>query len=295
MGAFELSTQSLCCDNSANNTTFEDCIIAYKIYDQCRIQECLTGEMIGPARAAENSTCCGLPIREGDVVVPPPNATSVSIRDLDLCKIIILSKTPNPVRCGYWDIEVKYVFGYTLVFRAAGGQKICCIDATSSYNLKLTLFGSTTTDVVVTNDMFNHTGMCPGTGPFVSVEGKGVALAADLKYPKTCSNNCNCCCNNCNCVDDCKCGCCYDESAVNAEATSVCVTIGLYSIIKVFHQVNVLAHTSGICIPGECANTSAEGCPCDIFNELEFPMDIFSPPTKLKSGDCDCSCGCDRR
>lgn len=307
MGAFELSAQALCCDNicgnnnnSCNcNTKSEDCIIAYKIYDQCRIQECLTGEMIGPARAAENTNCCGLPLREGDMIVPPPNAAAVSIRDLELAQIQILSKTPNAVRCGYWDVEVKYVFRYGLLFRTSSGQRICCIEATSSYTMSLTLFGSTSTDVVVTNDMFGGFDLCPGTGPFVSVEGKAVALAAVLRYPKVCNNNCccnNCCgcnncgCNNCccsnDCVDDCTCGCCYDENVMDSQPSSVCVTIGLYSIVKIFHQVNLVVPNCGICIPDECTGTASDGCPCDNFYELDFPMELFSPPMKCDNDSC---------
>ncbi len=305
MGAFELRAMAQncdsCCSNLANGVSTgrsEDCIIAYKIYDQCRVQECLTGEMIGPARAAEASNCCGLPLREGDKIVPPPNAAAVSIRDLELSQIQILSKTPNAVRCGYWDVEVKYVFRYGLLFRSATGQRICCMEATSAYTLKLTLFGSTSTNVVVSNDMFNGIDLCPGTGPFVSVEGKAVALAATLRYPKTCNNNCGCGCGcGCGCcANDCKdsdCGCCYDEDALSAQPSSVCVTIGLYSIVKIFHQVNLMVPNNGICIPGECAGTSADGCPCDSFYELDFPMELFAPPAKCEksnTGNNGCRC-----
>ena len=46
-----------CCDSVLNssvqsNAVTEDCIIAYKIFDQCRKQICLTPCILGPARSS---------------------------------------------------------------------------------------------------------------------------------------------------------------------------------------------------------------------------------------------------
>ncbi len=78
---------------------------------------------------------------EGDIIIPPCNAADVTIRDLDLTRIEILRKRPNPLQKGCWDIELKYVFNYTLEFRRADGCFIGTIDATSSHHLRVTLFG----------------------------------------------------------------------------------------------------------------------------------------------------------
>lgn len=155
MGAFEFDHKA---DLSARSCTFcdgsqegckqeenrENCIIAQKIFDQCRIQKCLTSDILGPARAAgSNVPCCNDMLCEGDIIIPPCNAADVTIRDLELERIEILRKKPNPLQEGCWDIELKYVFLYTLEFRRADGAFIGCIDATSSYHLRVTLFGST--------------------------------------------------------------------------------------------------------------------------------------------------------
>ena len=59
MGVFEFDLSARnCCNNSSNNSNNsntgagETCIIAQKIFDQCRIQKCLTADILGPARAA---------------------------------------------------------------------------------------------------------------------------------------------------------------------------------------------------------------------------------------------------
>ena len=128
MGAFqfdsntELSARNCGCGCGSNSERGEVCIIAQKIFDQCRIQKCLTSDVLGPARAARNPVpSCNEMLCEGDIIVPPCNAASVSIRDLDLKKIEIIQKKPNPLQDGCWDIELKYVFEYTLEFRRADG------------------------------------------------------------------------------------------------------------------------------------------------------------------------------
>jgi len=215
MGAFEfdynteLSARNCgCgCGCSSNSEKGEVCIIAQKIFDQCRIQKCLTSDILGPARAAKNPVpSCNEMLCEGDIIVPPCNAADVSIKDLELKKIEILRKRPNPLQKGCWDIELKYVFEYTLEFRRADGCIIGCIDATNSYNLRVTLFGSTEADVTTATDLFDCCGNSKG-GPFVIAEGKALALAADLKYPG-CGGGCGCGCGCGGCGGGCGCGGC---------------------------------------------------------------------------------------
>ena len=109
MGAFELSNSTGICAESKNKC-IEECIIAQKIFDQCRIQKCLTPAILGPARAARNIPSCNEMLCEGDIIVPPCNAASVTLRNVRLSKIEIVCKKPNPLRAGCWDIELKYVF-----------------------------------------------------------------------------------------------------------------------------------------------------------------------------------------
>ncbi|MBQ8733739.1 MAG: hypothetical protein IJY76_04510 [Anaerotignum sp.] len=104
MGAFEfdLSARNCDCNNNSNNSSSngsgETCIIAQKIFDQCRIQKCLSSDILGPARAARgNGNSCNDMLCEGDIIIPPCNAADVSIRDLELDRIEILRKKPNPL------------------------------------------------------------------------------------------------------------------------------------------------------------------------------------------------------
>lgn len=279
-----------CCESTLNcsaqsNAATEDCIIAYKIFDQCRKQICLTPCLLGPARCARNTSSCNEILQEGDIIVPPMNAASVSIDDLSLCKILITKKKENAFRTGYWDIEIKFVFSYTITFRDSDCNFITCKRATSVYTMQVTLFGSVGSDTAMATDLVNAEGISASSGPFVSVEAKAAALDAELRLtPK-----CGC---------DCGCGCGCDDSVVEVP-TAVCVTIGLFAIVRLFRPVNMLVRNYGCCIPDDCTGAESSESVCDFFNSLSFPSDMFCPPTlnELESNcgcnnSCNNSCGC---
>lgn len=295
MGAFEFDLSARNCSSNADNTA---CIIAQKIFDQCRIQKCLTSDILGPARAARNNgNGCNDMLCEGDIIVPPCNAADVTIRDLELDRIEILRKRPNPLQEGCWDVELKYVFNYTLEFRRADGCFIGDIHATNMYNLRVTLFGSTESDVTTATDQFTC-GDSNG-GPFVVAEGKAVALAAELRYP-------NSCCDPCRPHNSCDCGSPFGggDAALGAPV-AVNVTIGLFTIVKLFRTVNMVVHSLGRCMPESCTSTATNNDPCGNFENIRFPLDMFSPSAEARSccgfgpvfGNADCdednhSCGC---
>ncbi len=291
MGAFELRRDERCEDVQGVETSRpdprrlkEECIIALKVYDSCRQQDCLTPDIIGPARAAE-CTCIGdEQIREGDVIDPPSNAAAVTIDKLKVKKIIIVEKEPNAFRRGFWDIDLKYVFEYRLTFREADGSVIGSIRANSIFNKKVTLFGSVGEDLVISTDLLCNYGdnSTLDAEPFVLVEAKAVALSAELRYQRRRP---------------------LGSEDLSPEPNEVQVTIGLFTIIKLYRIVNLTVESRGFCIPPVCEDISPLN-PCEFFNNLDFPMDIFAPPQRPEflagisgnipanggnNGDCGCN------
>ncbi len=240
----------------------EECIVALKVYDSCRQQDCLTEREIGPARAAENGRIGDETFSDGDIITPPRNAASVTIDRLKVKKVVIVEKEPNPFKSGYWDIDLKYVFTYRLIFREADGCIIGTIRAASIYNKKVSLFGSIGTDLTISTDLFSNRHDKEATtfeaDPFILVESKAVALDAKLKYQGLRNG--------------------IDEESARCN-NEVVVTIGLFTIIKLFRIVNLTVESRGFCIPDECENI-APLQPCEFFDSLDFPMDIFAPPQK---------------
>ncbi len=293
MSAFEFSNNNCndCndnVDNVDNRKIKEECIIALKVYDSCRQQDCLTANEIGPARAANNVTIGSEQIQEGEIIDPPSNAAAVTIDNLCIKKVIIVAKTPNPFKNGFWDVDLKYVFQYSLTFREADGTTINSpVCANSIFNRKVTLFGSVGSDLIISTDLFKSTTSDSTTlraEPFILVEAKAVALAAELKLQRRFGNT----------------------QDLPPEPNRVNVTIGLFSIVKLYRLVNLNVQSKGFCIPRECEDVSPLN-PCDFFDSLDFPMDVFAPPQKPEflagisgnipssrpqnPGESDCGCG----
>ena len=156
----------------------EECIIALKVYDSCRRQDCLTPAEIGPARAAEAHALDGESCKEGDIIKPPKNAATVTIDHLRIKRIIIVDKQPCPFKNGFWDIDLKYVFEYRLTFREADGCVIDSVKANNIFNMKVSLFGSVGSDLVIGTDLMRSFGDSATfeAEPFIWVEAKAVTI-----------------------------------------------------------------------------------------------------------------------
>jgi len=93
----------------------------------------------------------------------------------------------------------------------------------------------------------------------VLVEAKAVSLHAQLHYPHYHHGH---------------------DLDCEPKAAEVHVTIGLFSIVKLFRLVNLCVESRGFDIPHECAPMPSPISPCAFFEEMDFPMDIFAPPQK---------------
>ena len=72
---------------------------------------------------------------------------------------------------------------------------------------------------------------------------------------------------------------------------NVYVTIGVFTIVQIVRNVQMLIPAYDFCIPEkECVTTSDN--PCDMFRRIEFPTDEFFPP---KVGETGCGCDCRNR
>jgi len=225
----------------------DECIIAYKVYDSCRRQNCLTHRELGPARVAGACSVGDTMHNEGDVIQSFSGAASVSMDRVRIKRIQVVDKQPSPFRAGFWDVDIKYVFEYRLTFRETGGCIIHHVEATSLFNMKATLFGSVGADLVVGTDLYKGSGETFTAAPFIWVEAKAVGLDAKLHHHR-------------------------GHSEVH-------VTIGLFSILKLFRLVHLNVQSKGFCIPEEC-HDQGDINPCEYFEDLDFPMDIFAPPQR---------------
>ena len=70
-----------------------------------------------------------------------------------------------------------------------------------------------------------------------------------------------------------------------AEKT-VKVTLGIFMIIQLERQVQMLVPVYDFCMPDKICVDSGSESPCELFKKISFPADEFFPP---KAGDLHCS------
>jgi hypothetical protein len=69
---------------------------------------------------------------------------------------------------------------------------------------------------------------------------------------------------------------------------AVCLTIGLFSIVSLERNVQMLIPVYEYCLPDkECVTTTDD--PCELFKRIKFPVNDFFPP-RLEEVDDDCGC-----
>lgn len=89
----------------------------------------------------------------------------------------------------------------------------------------------------------------------------------------------------------------FDDCLVDTDnGKKVFVTIGLFTIVRLERDVQLLIPVIDYCIPDNECVTSTESNPCDLFEKLRFPTDEFFPPEKctfenLEPTRDDCCCG----
>ncbi len=74
----------------------------------------------------------------------------------------------------------------------------------------------------------------------------------------------------------------------------VYISLGLFTIIKLERNVQLLIPAYDFCIPEkECVGAATPDDPCDLFEKISFPIDEFFPPRQDNFADGEASgCGC---
>ena len=113
-----------------------------------------------------------------------------------------------------------------------------------------------------------------------------VALSAKLCDRGSCVCGCEPCCV----IPDCIASRYGGAFETTPQKNTVYVTIGLFTIVQIVRNVQMLIPAFDFCVPEKECVTSSDN-PCELFRKIEFPTDEFFPP---KANDCNCGCGCNK-
>lgn len=258
------------CDCTQDNSGCDSvCIDAMRVYDSCSDKDCLTDLRVYFTDAVQAQV---------------DNAVNVRLKDAEVVTVVT-DLEPVPFNKGFYSVDITFFFDITLDLYTSPGTTPTQVKGMAHFNKKVILFGSDGSVKVFTSEYGNDPAETqPLSLPRVTVQvAKPISLSA--KIGACCSG----CCVPCS-VPRCVCNCVGGEPVANGNKC-VAITLGLFSIVQIERNVQMLVKAYDFCIPKkECTNSTDN--PCEVFSRLDFPKDQFFPPNICDRGSGSCSCGC---
>lgn len=245
------------------------CINAGRVYDACRDRECLEDIQVFFVE------------RDQDII---NNALGVRLRSAEVLNVVIDTE-PVPFNRGYYSVDLTIYFCVRLDVTVSPISPSCEVRGLCIYNKKAILYGSEGNVKVFSSDAVygddDEQNMPAANLPRATVQiAEPIGLGA--KLVPVCEGHCSCCCCVPNRVARMFAGSFDHRMAEKA----VKVTLGVFMIIQLERQVQMLVPVYDFCMPDKICADAANESPCDLFKKISFPADEFFPP---KAGNLSCS------
>ncbi|HOJ10549.1 MAG TPA: hypothetical protein PK733_08145 [Clostridiales bacterium] len=278
----------LLCDKDIAKVREAVCIQVEKVYDSCKEKDCI-----------EDVKVLFKHYHKVQKIIN--NSINVKCKKAEVIDVYA-DVEPVPFKRGFFTVDVKFFIKVTLDFfvsRLRGGTKICTIPGIVLFDKKVILFGSEGNIKIFKShftdpcyDVPIKSALQQDNQPIAKVEvAEPIALNAKIQDLMD------------KCFED---TCCFDQfprgvaEALDADnfddsdiveiagedercypTRRVVVTIGLFSIIKLVRDVQLLIPAFDFCVPKKKCIASTEENPCELFETIEFPVDEFFPPQKF--------------
>ena len=249
------------------------CIQTMQIYDSCKSKECVDDIRVYFTASSQSII---------------DSAISVKAKEAEI--IWVFSDVePVPFNKGFYTVDIKYFFKVTLDVYC-GATVPSKVSGLAVYEKKIVLFGSEGSAKIFSSKYreneadiqnFRKTNLPEAIVEVVD------PIILSAKVSDECKCGCGC---DCQCIPSCVCRL-FDEPLVTDVCKKVYVSLGLFTIIKLERNVQILIPAYDFCLPDkECVPVKDDN-PCELFGTLDFPVDEFFPPTKCDYEDTS-SCGC---
>ena len=246
------------------------CIDAMRIYDSCSDKDCL-----------EDLRVYFTP----QVQAQAEDAVSVRLKSVEVLTVY-LDLEPVPFHKGFYSIDMTFFFDVGVDLYDAPASSPSSVNGLSLFSKKVILYGSEGNVKMFSSDHTMDNIEDPAyinkALPKATCQvAEPIGLSARLGEAP---------CRLCECchIPECICRRYGGEMEMEAKNRIVYVTIGLFTIIQIVRNVQMLIPAYDFCIPEKECVTSSDN-PCELFRRIEFPTDEFFPP---KVNDCGCEGGC---
>ena len=238
------------------------CVHTNKITDSCLAKDCIEDLRVYLTVDSQQLLDC---------------ASSVRARFTELLHVDVQVQAV-PYSAGYFTVDVTYY--YRVLADASGcGGRPATVTGLAVFSKRLVLFGGETGARVYTSktclcrDALAEAGLPQAVVEVVDP----IILGSRLQ--EVCSCSCGCC-ENAPAIPEAILGSFEQELVLNGECKRLLVTIGQFSITRLERDTQLLIPTFDYCIPNKTCpqvGSAADENPCQVFSQIEFPMDAFFP------------------
>ena len=240
------------------------CIDAMRIYDSCSDKDCIEDTRV-------LFTSCVQELVD--------EATNVRIKDAKVITVFV-DMQPIPFNKGFYSVDMTFFFDVSLELFTSPLCQAQLVDGISVFNKKVILYGSEGNVKVFTSDECDDD--CNGN---IDVPKAVVQIAEPIALSaKLCCGILPDCCDNCCPIPEkiCK---KYGGNFEHSCKKSVYATIGIFIIVQIVRNAQMLIPAYDFCIPQkECITTGDS--PCELFKQIEFPVNEFFPPSAIDEKCC---------
>ena len=240
------------------------CVHTDKISDSCLAKDCIEDLQVYLTVPSQQALDC---------------AVSAKARYVELLHVGVHVETV-PYSTGYYTVDLTFYYRAIADASAAGGRPTT-VTGLAIFSKRLVMFGGETS----ARSFSSRSGvscLCKqaiqaGNVPEAIVEVVDPMILGS-RVQEVCS--CNCCPPSPPVIPEAILGCFEEQLVLDGESKRLLVTIGQFSIARLERSTQLLIPTFDYCIPSKtCKNVGSSNTesPCEVFGQIEFPMDAFFP------------------
>ncbi len=240
------------------------CVHTGKITDSCMAKDCIEDLHVYLTVSSQQLLDC---------------ATSAKARYVELLHVGVQVEAV-PYSSGYYTVDVTYYYRVVADAVVSAGRANT-VTGLAVFSKRMVLFGGESSARVFTSRT-DTACLCKKTLTAGSLP-QGVVETVDpmilgSRVQEACG--CNCCAASAPVIPEALLGCFEEELVLSGECKQLLVTIGQFSITRLERDTQLLIPTFDYCIPTKtCPSVSGSGTesPCQVFSQIDFPMDAFFP------------------
>lgn len=263
-----------------NQHSFKEavCIDAYRVYDSCADKDCLEDMRVYFTESGQNVI---------------EQACNVRMKDVKVANVC-LDLEPVPFQKGFYSVNMTFFFEISFDACMSPASAPVSVCGLSVFSKKVILYGSEGSVKVFSSDIAIDEADAQGSF-HKNLPRATVQVAEPIGLSSTiCEINPNCCVEPQCRIPSCICQRYGGDFVCSGVSKIVKATIGLFTIVQIERNVQMLIPAYDFCIPDKECVTSSDN-PCELFSRIDFPTDEFFPPraTELNESSSDgFSCCC---